>query len=148
MLGADPRKMPLVANLRRQASVVVPSLPSALNQNRPISTADILHYLAFMLLTGLVMYVGTLWCLWLFTRLFMRRSFRTLHEAATAVGVASALCLPTLYLAHAVVPERIWGVSEVTLIIVIAVAACTVVFRLLTRGDTSFMSDESSIGPK
>jgi uncharacterized membrane protein len=137
MLNGDSEKKSFTLSQQGRTSMVLGSLPSALNQDRPANAQDILHYLVFVLLAGLIVYAGTFWSLWLFTRLFARRSYRTIHKAAAVFGVAAAAALPLIYLAHALIPDSIWSVSEVILMIAIVIAAFVLAFRLLRRRDSS-----------
>jgi hypothetical protein len=88
-------------------------------------------------LFAIVVYLGTFWVLWVSTRLFARRSYRTLHRASIAFGISFALCLPTIYLAHLVVPGSIWGVTEVSLMAAFLVIAIVAASRILRQDDSS-----------
>jgi hypothetical protein len=119
----------------QSASAIALSLPPALNQNGPTRAVDVVHYLAFVLLFGLVAYFGAFWILWWLKLLFLRRSYRTLHRAATVFGVAAVLEEPTIYLAHLLVPRAYWEVVEIGLMAAFVIVALTLAARTLWRGE-------------
>jgi hypothetical protein len=131
-----------IPNLTSCASAVAITLPAALNQNRPLSAADIVHYLGFIVLVGFVAYLGAFHTLWVVTRFAGRRSFRTLHRASTAFGVVSALFLPTIYFAHLISPENIFGLIEIGIMITFPFSAFAIAIRILRKGEP--LSDTTS----
>jgi hypothetical protein len=128
-----------VEALRRRNILTILLFPEALNQDRPLSAADVTHYLAFMALFGCVAYLGAFWQFWMFTRFLLRRSYGTvaLHRSSTVFGVAAVLFMPTIYVAHFIVPEGMWGVIEVGVMITFFVTPFVVAVRILRRSNPS-----------
>ena len=146
-VSKDADKLPC---LQRCAAAAILSLPQALNQGRPLNAADVLHFLAFAAILGCVAYLGAFWQFWFFTRFFMRRSYRTLtlHRSSTVFGVAGALFIPTMYFANLIVPESIWGATEVGIMIAFLIASFVGAIRILRRGELQTQAGEIVDCPK
>ena len=95
-----------------------------------------MHSIGFVLLSGLIVYIGVFWDLLILTRIFSRRSNITLHKAAMVVAAAFVLCWPAILIAHLVLGEgNTFGVVEVGLMISFAITAFVIAIRIVWRGD-------------
>ena len=95
-----------------------------------------MHSIGFVLLSGLIVYIGVFWDLLILTRIFSRRSNKTLHKAAMVVAAAFVLCWPAILIAHLVLGEgNTFGVVEVGLMISFAITAFVIAIRIVWRGD-------------
>lgn len=100
----------------------------------PTRVIDVIRFLAFEVLNGFVMYLGSLCSLWSFTSLFARRSFRTLNRAAIVIGVTFALLGPAMWSA-AIVPGNIGGGIEFGLMITIVTTGLVIAIRIVWKGE-------------
>jgi hypothetical protein len=116
--------------------VAVVSLPPA--QYHQINALDVIHYLVFVVLVGVWAYLGALSVFFVVTAVFAHRSFRTLHKASTAFGVAFALFLPTMSFTYFWVPKNIQGLVEVSLMAGLLIAAFIIAIRILWKGDQPY----------
>ena len=137
LLGTDSKDTDRRLCSQMCVCAAVLTLPPGIEH--PANVADAIHYLAFVVLFGVVAYLGTFWVLWTTTRIlvFGYASYRTMHRASTVFGVAAVLCLPTIGFAFIIPPGNILGVTVVGLMIAFAVTAFVIAIRILRKGDSS-----------
>ena len=109
------------------------SLPPALKQH-PIGAPDVLRFLGLGVFLGFVVYLGTFWVLWIYTRFFKRRSNRTLHRASAVLGLGFALFVPTMYCRY-IFPGRIGITIGGVLMVAIWIGAFVIAMRILWKDD-------------
>jgi len=114
------------------ANEVPVHLPPALGQH-PMSFFDVVTRLGFALIIGVVMYIGTLCSLWLFTFMFLPRPFRTLNKAALVFGLSFALLLPAMW-SELIAPGNLGGSIEVGLMATIVLTGSIIGIRIVVRG--------------
>ena len=150
MLVADSKDTYRHSSLQMCASAAVLTLPPAIEHRTTVF--DVIHYLAFVVLFGLVAYLGAFWTLWFHSRffpLFAPHSIKTLHRASTVFGVAALLFLPTIALvAYIIPPGNIFGVIEIGLMIAFVVTAFVTANRVLRKGDSSSETGSDVQSPK
>jgi Ca2+/Na+ antiporter len=100
--------------------------PEALNQHA-FAPMDFVRDLGFSLVVGAWMYAAAFSSLWFHGLIFTRRSLRTIHRAATAIGVGFAV-IPITMLVPLVIPGNVGGVIEVGLMVLALL--CAVVFAI------------------
>lgn len=115
-----------------KASQVSVRLPPALQQH-PMSFLDVMTRLGFALVIGVVMYIGTLWSLWLFTSMFFPRPFRTLNKAAIVFGISFALLLPAMW-SELIAPGNLGGSIEVGIMAAIVLTGSIIGIRIVVKG--------------
>jgi hypothetical protein len=117
----------------RCASMIILSLPSALNQH-PIGAIGVMRIFAFTTVLAVMAYLLAFVAFLIFTSLFMRRSFRTLHGASSVIGVAIFAFVATMYCV-VIIPGRVGEIIEGCLMIAVWFAAFVLSIRILRRGD-------------
>jgi Na+/proline symporter len=123
----------IVTELRDLALI---SFPEGLHQHDPATMADVMHYIGFIVLSGLMVYIGVFCDLLILTRIFSRRSIKTLHKAATVIAAAFVFCWPAILLAHLALGDgNTFGVVEVGLMMSFAIAALVIAIRIVWKGD-------------
>jgi hypothetical protein len=127
-------------------AMMINSFPEALHQH-PVDASYIARSSVFSIAVGVVGYLMAFWAFLVGTFLFARRSMKTVHRAARAIGIAFLFLVPIGNIPRFISGDKA-GVVEIVVVVGLLIWALAVALRILWKGSAVGDRGSPQISPE